>query len=89
MPNQYHSQSRDSWGAESRLFIVYCRTCNLLFGKTISVMAGEAREQERWCGQLLCVAIDWVLRDPNHCAQELGKFNTFLKHKRFLLSAPE
>lgn len=51
--------------------VVYSATCYLLFGKTISVMAGEAAEFGYWYGESCCEVINWLLRDPQHCVNEL------------------
>jgi len=66
-------------GPETRSFekhvrIVYCETCTVLFGKTLSVMAGEAQHEGRWYGRSCCIAINWLLRDPDHCVNELKDF---------------
>jgi hypothetical protein len=50
---------------------VYCRTCRALFGKTLSFMAGEAQEQGKWYGGPSSQFINWLLRDSNHCENEL------------------
>lgn len=64
--------------AQARKFIftrqvstAYCRTCQALFGKTISVMAGEAAAEARWYGPASATFIDWLLAEPNHCANQL------------------
>lgn len=49
----------------------YCRTCSMLFGKTISLMAGEAQALGRWYGSPSASFINWLLRDPDHCENEL------------------
>ncbi|MHA1164941.1 MAG: hypothetical protein ACTSP0_05085 [Alphaproteobacteria bacterium] len=49
----------------------YCRTCGALFGKTLSFMAGEAHALGKWYGGPCCQFINWLLRDPMHCANEL------------------
>lgn len=67
-------------------FLFYCKTCHLFFGKTFSVMAGEAEEQGKWYGLLYCASIDWLLRDPRHCQNELQAHRAHIRHKRFLLS---
>lgn len=54
-----------------RITIFYCRTCSVLFGKTVSVMVGEAQAEGRWYGALSAAFIDWLLRDPGHCANQL------------------
>lgn len=54
-----------------RVTIFYCSSCHLLFGKTISVMAGEANAAGRWYGGPSAAFIDWLLRDPDHCANQL------------------
>ena len=54
--------------------VVYSATCYLLFGKTISVMAGEAAEFGYWYGSLFSLAINWLLRDPAHCVNELNDY---------------
>lgn len=51
--------------------VAYCTACHTLFGKTISVMAGEALEDGRWYGRPGAAFIDWLLRDPGHCANQL------------------
>ena len=86
MPKQKNPRKAAGQRAESRLFQHYCSICNRLFGKTFSVMAGDAAERGKWYGRVFSGAINWLLREPGHCAEELSKFNTFLKHKRFLLS---
>jgi len=48
----------------------YCRTCHAVFGKTISVMAGEAGAKDRWYGLAAITFIDWLLAEPNHCANQ-------------------
>jgi len=83
------SHSGGGEGVDRRLIVVYCRVCERMFGKTISVMAGEAEQNGRWYGPTLCLTINWVLRDPDHCAQHLSRFNAFLGHKRFLLGVSE
>lgn len=54
-----------------RVTIFYCRSCEAVFGKTISVMIGEAVVAGRWYGGPSAVFIDWLLRDPEHCANQL------------------
>jgi len=49
----------------------YCLVCRALFGKTLSFMAGEAEELGKWHGALSCRFINWLLRDPEHCANEI------------------
>ena len=49
----------------------YCRSCRALFGKTLSLMAGEAEQDGRWYGGYCCRFINRLLRDPEHCANEL------------------
>jgi hypothetical protein len=49
----------------------YCLACHRLFGKTISVMAGEAGEARRWYGRASVAFIDWLLDEPHHCATQL------------------
>jgi len=51
--------------------VAYCTACHALFGKTLSVMAGEAHADGRWYGQFCTIFIDWLLRDPDHCANQL------------------
>lgn len=51
--------------------IAYCTTCHALFGKTVSVIAGEAEAEGRWYGTPLAAFIDWLLREPRHCASQL------------------
>ena len=66
----YISRSRPQ-GTEQQLVWLYVVTCHLLFGKTLSFMAGEAQEQGKLVG-LVCVAfINALLRDPAHCENEL------------------
>lgn len=54
--------------------VIYSATCHSLFGKTISVMAGEAQAQGRWYGPPCCIVINWLLRDSMHCANELNDY---------------
>ena len=61
-------QARGLWLHVAR---VYCRTCRALFGKTLSFMAGEAQQQGKWYGGPCSKFINWLLRDPEHCANEL------------------
>jgi hypothetical protein len=58
-------------GFARRVTIFYCRSCHALFGKTISVMAGEAEAAGRWYGAPGAALIDWLLREPDHCASQL------------------
>lgn len=51
----------------------------MLFGKTISVMAGEADAQGRWYGAPGAALIDWLLRDPDHCANQLVYYRRSLR----------
>lgn len=53
-----------------RVATAYCTTCHALFGKTISVMAGEAGAEGRWYGGICIRFIDWLLAEPNHCANQ-------------------
>ena len=85
MPTQIQSLGTKYQVLERQLILLYCGTCYLLFGKTISVMAGEAEAQEKWYGYSCCIFINWLLRDPKHCVNELNDFKTLIKHKRFLL----
>ncbi len=85
MQTHPHSQISESHGLGRQVIVFYCRSCHRLFGKTISVMLGEAEEQGRWYGYTSCIFINWLLRDPNHCQNELNDFRTFIKHSRFLL----
>ncbi len=52
----------------------YCKACYALFGKTLSVMAGEALMEERWYGIASVTFIDWLLGEPYHCAMQLVYF---------------
>ena len=61
-------KARSLWGHVAR---VYCRTCQVLFGKTLSLMAGEAEQEGRWYGRPCCAFINWLLRDADHCENEL------------------
>lgn len=54
--------------------VVYSATCYFLFGKTISVMVGEAYELGCWYGPPSAAAINWLLRDPDHCASQLEDY---------------
>lgn len=54
-----------------RVTNAYCMTCHATFGKTISVMAGEAEEAGIWYGKLGARFIDWLLSEPHHCANQL------------------
>lgn len=45
--------------------------CYAIFGKTISVIAGEVEADGRWYGAILVLFIDWLLREPDHCANQL------------------
>ena len=74
MPTQTQSLSTNNQGFEQQVILLYCGTCYLLFGKTISVMAGEAEEQGKWYGFFCCIFINWLLRDPKHCVNELNDF---------------
>lgn len=58
-------------GFEQKIVRLYCRACRLIFGKTLSVMAGEAEAQGKWYGRTCSQFIDWLLRDPGHCEKEL------------------
>ena len=49
----------------------YCRTSRRLFGKTLSLMAGEAHAMGRWYGGPCTWFINRLLRDPMHCENEL------------------
>jgi hypothetical protein len=49
----------------------YCLVCRALFGKTLSFMAGEAQQQGKWYGSPCSTFINWLLRDPEHCSNEL------------------
>jgi len=51
---------------------VYCRACGALFGKTLSFMAGEAHALGKWYGGPSTQFINWLLRDPMHCENELS-----------------
>lgn len=51
--------------------VAYCTACHALFGKTISVIAGEAEARGVWYGLMLASAIDAFLREPDHCANQL------------------
>ncbi len=61
-------------GFEQQIVILYGWTCRQLFGKTLSVMAGQAEEQGKWYGCHCCIFVNFLLRDPRHCADELKKF---------------
>lgn len=89
MQTQSQSLSSDGHGLGRRVIVFYCRSCHRLFGKTISVMLGEAEEQGRWYGYTSCIFINWLLRDPNHCQNELHHFRIFIKHSRFLLGVSD
>lgn len=52
----------------------YCRTCHAVFGKTISVMAGEAGAENRWYGPAATAFIDRLLAEPNHCTNQFIYF---------------
>jgi hypothetical protein len=54
-----------------RVARVYCRTCRTLFGETLSFMAGEAQAEGKWYGGPSTQFINWLLRDPKHCENEL------------------
>lgn len=55
-----------------QLFVrFYCRSCLALFGKTLSFMAGEAHALGKWYGRPCARFINWLLRDPLHCENEL------------------
>lgn len=51
--------------------LLYCRTCRRLFGKTLSLMVGEAQALGRWYGSPCARFINWLLQDPEHCENEL------------------
>lgn len=51
--------------------VFYCRACHALFGKTLSVMIGEADAAGRWHGAAGAAFVDRLLRDPGHCAKQL------------------
>ncbi len=71
MATQFHISRPRPQGTEQQLVWLYVMTCHLLFGKTLSFMAGEAQEQGKLVG-LVCVAfINSLLRDPAHCENEL------------------
>ncbi len=74
MPTQTESFGTKNQGLEQQAILLYCRTCNLIFGKTLSVMAGEADAQGKWYGYSCCIFINWLLRDPKHCVNELNNF---------------
>ena len=84
MPMHTLSLGTKHQGLERQVILLYCRACNMLFGKTISVIAGESEEQGKWYGCLCYIFINWLLRDPKHCANELNNFKTHIKHTRFL-----
>jgi len=71
MPTQAQTSRPRASGFYRHVARVYCRACRALFGKTLSLMAGEAEAQGRWYGRPCCSFIDWLLRDPYHCANEL------------------
>lgn len=48
----------------------YCMTCHAVFGKTFSVMAGEAGANGRWYGLVCARVIDALLAEPDHCANQ-------------------
>lgn len=54
-----------------RITAFYCRACHVFFGKTLSVMVGEADAGGLWYGASAAAFIDWLLRDPGHCANQL------------------
>lgn len=54
-----------------RVTAFYCRACHVFFGKTLSVMVGEADAGGFWYGAPAAAFIDWLLRDPGHCANQL------------------
>jgi len=58
-------------GTEQQLVWLYVVTCHLLFGKTLSFMAGEAQEQGKLAGLVCAAFINALLRDPAHCENEL------------------
>ncbi len=71
MATQFHTplpRARGFW----QLFVrFYCLSCRALFGKTLSLMAAEANQHGKWHGGACCQFINWLLRDPLHCANEL------------------
>ena len=56
---------------EQQLVWLYVLSCHLLFGKTLSFMAGEAQEQGKLAGLVCAAFINALLRDPAHCENEL------------------
>ena len=71
MATQIHTPRARASGFYLRVAPVYCRACRALFGKTLSFMAGEAEALGKWYGRPCCSFINWLLRDPGHCANEL------------------
>ena len=71
MATQFRTPRPRTAGFYRHVTRVYCRACRALFGKTLSLMAGEAEAQGRWYGALCRRFIDWLLRDPGHCETEL------------------
>ena len=71
MATQTRTARPQSQGFYRQFVRVYCRTCRALFGKTLSFMAGEAHALGRWYGGPCSRFINWLLRDPEHCENEL------------------
>ena len=71
MLTQYQPPRPRAFSFERQLVWVYGWTCRLLFGKTLSVMAGEAERQGKWYGCPCTHFINWLLCDPCHCENEL------------------
>ncbi len=71
MLTQFQPPRPGTQGFDQRIVWAYGWTCRLLFGKTLSVMAGEAQAQGRWMGCICARSINWLLRDPEHCESEV------------------
>ena len=85
MPTHTPSLSPRDRDLGRKLYLAYCAICQKLFGRTFSVMAGEAQDKGYWLGSAACVFIDLLLRDPGHCENEFNAFKSLTEHRRFLL----